>query len=299
MDTHTVVSADGTRLAVQEHGEQAASRPTRPTVVLVHGYPDRHDVWDQVVEALPADDFHVVSYDVRGAGSSDVPASAAGYRTDRLVEDLLAVVEAVRPDGAAVHLVGHDWGSVQLWEAVLAAESDPRLAGRVASFVSVSGPALDHVTDVLTHPRGRARRVLRQVLASWYVYAFHVPLLPEWLWRRWHGPLGRAVARREGLPTGHWGPGLGADAAHGLQLYRANLWPRLRGTRAAGQRRTAVPVLVVHPERDAFLTDVLLEGLELRCSDLRIERLRAGHWVVATQPDRIAALVREHVLTHA
>src|SRR6476469_8100867 len=122
-------SADGTTLAVYESGTEDG-----PVVVAVHGYPDDHTVWDGVVAAL-ADTFRVVTYDVRGAGASDVPASRAGYRMPHLVDDLFAVLDHV---GEPVHLLGHDWGSIQCWPAL----TDPRARGRISGFTSISGPSL-------------------------------------------------------------------------------------------------------------------------------------------------------------
>src|SRR5205085_632647 len=98
--------------------------------------------WLPVVERL-AGVFHCVAYDVRGAGGSGVPAAKEGYRVTHLVSDLVAVVDSASPT-RPVHLVAHDWGSVQTWEAVLLAGSDPRLRGRVASYTTISGPALAH-----------------------------------------------------------------------------------------------------------------------------------------------------------
>src|SRR6476660_3088881 len=92
-------------LVVREH---SPAGPGRPTVVLVHGYPDQQDTWDRLVARLPLDAWHVVTYDVRGAGSSDAPRRTADYRTERLVDDLVAVLDAVLPDGERAHLVGHD-----------------------------------------------------------------------------------------------------------------------------------------------------------------------------------------------
>ena len=287
----TVVSGE-VRLSVREHSPAGDGRPT---VVLVHGYPDRQDTWDPLVARLPLDRWHVVTYDVRGAGGSTAPRDRAGYRTARLVDDLVAVLDRVIAPGAAAHLVGHDWGSVQLWEAVLAEPTDPRLTGRVASFTSISGPALEQVGRLVRSPRGREGRLARQLLHSWYVGFFQVPVVPDVLWRRAHRLIGAATARAEGLPRDHWGPGLGEDAAHGLELYRAN-GPRPRPETAARRpRTTGLPVLVVHPERDRFLTDVTLEGLERWCRDLRVERVDAGHWAIVTHADEVARLVVGHV----
>ena len=263
-------------------------------MVLVHGYPDRQDTWGTLLARLPLDRWHVVTYDVRGAGESDVPAGRAEYRTERLVDDLVAVLDAVRPDGERVHLLGHDWGSVQLWDAIATESTDPRLQGRIASFTSVSGPSLDHIGLLMRHPRNRERALLRQLLHSWYVDAFMVPLIPDVVARRspWFAS---RIAASEGLPQDHWGPGLPDDAAHGLELYRANV---LRRATHATPFRTDVPVLVIHPLGDRYLTPVILENLDQRCSDLRIERVDAKHWVHVTHPDLVAGLLTEHVESH-
>lgn len=89
--TSEVTSTDGLLLRVYESGQQGA-----PTVVCVHGYPDDHTVWDAVAVELAAR-YHVVSYDVRGAGESGKPRGRRAYRLDQLAVDLAAVVEAVSP----------------------------------------------------------------------------------------------------------------------------------------------------------------------------------------------------------
>jgi len=104
--SRTVAGLGGLSLAGQERGRAGA-----PTVILVHGYPDNHHLWDLVAEHLEAD-HHVVTYDVRGAGESGVPNGRSGYRMEALVADLVAVADAVSPD-RPVHLVAHDWGSIQ------------------------------------------------------------------------------------------------------------------------------------------------------------------------------------------
>ena len=69
-----VDSSDGVRIAVYEEGN-----PDGPTVVLVHGWPDSHVLWDGVAPLL-ADRFRIVRYDNRGVGRSSVPKSASEYR---------------------------------------------------------------------------------------------------------------------------------------------------------------------------------------------------------------------------
>ena len=170
--TERRIEGAGLELALTERGDAA-----RPAVVLVHGFPDTSAVWNPVAELL-ADDFHVVTYDVRGAGRSDVPGRRADYALSNLVDDLAAVIDAVSPD-APVHLVAHDWGSIQAWEAV----TTDRLAGRFASYTSISGPPIDHAALWARSHRslrsGGLRPALRQAVHSWYIAFFHLPVLPE------------------------------------------------------------------------------------------------------------------------
>lgn len=219
------VRTGGVELCVAELGE-----PGQPTVVLVHGYPDSKEVWAQVAARL-ADRFHVVLYDVRGHGRSTAPRPLrGGFTLEKLTDDFLAVADAVSPD-RPVHLVGHDWGSVQSWEFATVARTE----GRIASFTSMSGPSLDHfghwINTRLRRPTPRrVSQLLGQGAKSWYVYALHTPVLPELAWR---GPLGkvwpRLLERFERVPAdGYPTSSLPTDAAHGAWLYRDNVRARLR-----------------------------------------------------------------------
>lgn len=290
--TRRRVRSTGLSLAVTEYVADEDVTPSAH-VILVHGFPDSSVLWVPLAERLAGAGLHVVTYDVRGAGASDTPARTADYRIELLVDDLVSVMTATVPADEPVHLVGHDWGSVQLWEAVLDEADDPRLRGRIASFTSVSGPALEHMGHLLRHPRGRSVALLRQLAHSWYVAAFHVPVLPELLWRTAHRPIGFLTALRDGgSGQASWGDDLGRDGAHGVNLYRANVGRRSR----APLRHTDVPVLVVAPRRDPFLTAVVLEDLDRVCSDVRVERPDTGHWLPRADPDLLADLVLDQVV---
>ncbi|MDR9778692.1 alpha/beta fold hydrolase, partial [Rhizobium hidalgonense] len=67
-----------------------------PPIVLVHGYPDSHTVWESIATQL-ADQFYVIAYDVRGAGKSSVPTGLNAYKIAVLAHDLQAVVNTLLP----------------------------------------------------------------------------------------------------------------------------------------------------------------------------------------------------------
>lgn len=281
------VRGDGLDLAVWERGDSAAS-----TVVLVHGYPDTHQVWDGVAADL-AKDFHVVAYDVRGAGESDTPPDREGYDLDHLMADLSAVIEAVSPD-AAVHLVGHDWGSIQGWEAITGGIH----AARIVSYTSQSGPSLDHVAAWV---RNRAkldwsglRPLLRQGARSWYTAFFQIPRVPELGWNTFvPRSFGRYLHGVEGVPDDvEPAPTLARDGANGVNLYRQNMGGRIGNRRV---RTTDVPVLLIVATKDRFVTPALLDDTGDHASSLRRVDVAAGHWFPVAEPVRFAALVRDHI----
>ncbi|MEU7476342.1 SDR family oxidoreductase [Lentzea sp. NPDC042327] len=262
-------------LAVQVRGTSG------PVVVLVHGYPDTHAVWDRVA-ALLEGDFRVVTYDVRGAGGSTAPSTEDGYRLEHLARDLFAVVDAVSPD-EPVHLVGHDWGSIQSWEAV----TTP--GARIATFTSISGPCLDHLGHWSRKRLSLAH--VKQFLRSWYVAAFQLPVVAPAFWRlylarRWGGVL----QRLEGVDA-RPARTIASDAVNGISLYRANIRQVMRSPR---QRVASMPVQVVQPTRDRYIRTEPLD-LERWVPSLRRRRIAAGHWAPLSHPEPVARMIREFI----
>ncbi|MGQ4484768.1 SDR family oxidoreductase [Streptomyces sp. SAS_281] len=282
------VATGGIELCVVELGH-----PERPTIVLVHGYPDSKEVWTQVAARL-ADEWHVVLYDVRGHGGSTAPKPLrGGFTLEKLTDDFLAVADAVSPD-RPVHVVGHDWGSVQSWEFATVSRTE----GRIASFTSMSGPSLDHFGHWIKRrvhrptPR-RVNQLLGQGAKSWYVYMLHTPALPELAWR---GPLGKRwpgiLERLEKVPPGDYPtPSLPNDAAHGAWLYRDNVRSRLRRPRTDAYAH--VPVQLITPTGDVFLSEQLYDDLESWVPQLTRRSLPAKHWVPRTRPDQLASWIGE------
>lgn len=254
----SVVSDDGTRLAVRERGNAAG-----PTVVCVHGFPDSSVLWEGVAGELAAD-FRVITFDMRGAGKSDRPKTIKAYRLERLAEDLKAV--GVKED---VHIIAHDWGSVAVWHALANGL-------RAASFTSISGPDLGRARQWM-----KAHRIHRQSLKSSYLLFFQIPGAAELVSRI--GLLRLAVDRIDPSHRGH--PVSHEDVKHGLKLYRANVFSR--GS-AAGP--TTTPVQVIAPTRDRFV------GVEMQTiAEGPLHKVDEGHWVPLTNPRYVADRARAFI----
>ncbi|OHV06017.1 SDR family oxidoreductase [Mycobacterium talmoniae] len=285
-----VTASDGVTLAVHRYTEIDAARPT---ILAIHGYPDNHHVWDGVAECLGGR-YNFVAYDVRGAGESSAPAGRSGYRFGQLVDDLGAVIAHLGVD--TVHLLGHDWGSIQGWAAV----TDPALMPKVGSYTSISGPHLDYGGAFLRSPR-RPRGVVdvaKQVLASGYIWLFLTPRLPEALFGSGLGGkvvdalerIGRSSTRTQHRSV----PRSRGDYRNGLNLYRANM-PAPLLSPATPLPSTTVAVQVLAPRRDIFVTPALQRFTGSIPSGGRVVSIEGGHWVVTARPDVIARLTAEWV----
>jgi NAD(P)-dependent dehydrogenase (short-subunit alcohol dehydrogenase family) len=197
----------------------------------------------------------------------------------------------VSPD-QPVHLVAHDWGSIQAWEAV----TEPRIQPLLASYTSISGPCLDHVghwmRDKLKQNSPRAwAQVAGQLLSSWYVALFHLPLLPELTWRLGLDRAWPQLLRKvEGLRNVPVSSSQRADGVHGVKLSRANF---IRSLFRPRQRHTQVQVQLIVPTRDRFVRPQLFEQLALWAPKLWRREVNAGHWQLLAEPQQLAAWLRE------
>lgn len=281
-----VVSDDGTRLAVYEEG-----RPDGPTVILVHGWPDSHVLWDGVVPLL-ADRFRVIRYDNRGAAASSSPDKWTSYTMAHFADDFAAVAEALSP-GRPVHVLAHDWGSSGMWEYV----TRPEAADRVASFTSVSGPLADHlsryVRDGLKKPY--RPKLFGQALSQGahlsYMGVFSIPVLAPAIARTSAKRLQRMISR--GVPGGqvHHGETFASDAANGMKIYRANFFHSLRDLRA--DRYARVPVQVIVNTEDPYVRPYLYDDIGRWAPRLWRRDIRAGHWSPMSHPQVLATAVTE------
>jgi NAD(P)-dependent dehydrogenase (short-subunit alcohol dehydrogenase family)/pimeloyl-ACP methyl ester carboxylesterase len=278
-------------LAVLEAGDSR-----RPTLVFIHGYPDTKELWDEVLARLGRR-YHLVAYDVRGAGESSRPRGAAAYDLARLGDDLEAVIAAVSPH-RRVHLVGHDWGAIQGWEFITL----ERFRARLASLTAIAGPPLDQVAargrELLRRPTpGRLGALARRLRRSWYVLALCTPGLPTLTWRwllagsRWAWLLRHVerVGGGAGQPTAT----LAADGIHGSKLYRRNIPRRMLKPRAGAVAQA--PVQLVIPTRDHFISPSYYESVDRLAPVLRRRLVGATHWVPRTEPDLIARWIVQFV----
>ena len=285
-----IALSTGVTLAVQMAGPRDAD-----PIIFLHGFPESHRTWRHQVTDLSRDHF-CIALDQRGFAASDKPRGVKAYRTERIVEDLIALADALGI--GRFTLVGHDWGGAASWLAAL------RHPDRVARLVIVNAPhPLIFQVSLIDDPEQRA--------ASQYIRAFRNPLMEmgvnamglERFFEKSFGAhvdLALIPAQEKAAYLRDWG-WKGALTAM-FNWYRAsNIKVPKTGKRAmkplwthAPFPKLKMPVLVVWGMKDKALLPVQLEGLDDLIADLTLVRVEdAGHFVPWDKPDAVTGAIRD------
>jgi pimeloyl-ACP methyl ester carboxylesterase len=272
----TIQAPDGPlALHVQEAG-------SGPPLLLLHGWPQHARIWHKLVPLL-APDFRLVMPDLRGFGSSAVPAG--GYNPARFAEDAIALLDALGIERAGV--IGHDWGGFTSYLLGL------RYPHRISGIVVCNSP----------HPW--ATPDLRAVLELWRLWYVLVVASPAGA---------RIVASRRFIP---WLVRLGGrrpvfDDTE-AERYAAPLRepPRARASqllyrhylkaafevfvkRAHSGSRLTVPARAVFGADDFYIAVSNTLGGERHADDWSVRLLEGcGHWTPEERPEAVAEAARE------
>ncbi len=159
---------------IKLHVVMAGPKDGQP-VFLLHGFPEFWYGWRKQIEPLAKAGYRVIVPDQRGYNLSDKPKGVKAYSLDKLVADILGLIDAL--GYKKVNLIGHDWGAVVAW--AFAIWHPERL--RKLGILNVPHPAV--MMNFLR--RGDPEQLRR----SWYVFAFQIPWLPEAIMRsdNWRG----------------------------------------------------------------------------------------------------------------
>ncbi len=153
---HQYIVTNGIRLHYVTQGEG-------PLIVLLHGFPEFWYSWRFQIPFLAEHGYTVVAPDLRGYNETDKPRK--GYDIPTLLRDIEGLVKGLGQQKATI--VGHDWGGVLAWA------------------FAMNYPEMTQCLIVLNapHPAAMMRemRTLKQLRKSWYVFAFQIPWLPEYM----------------------------------------------------------------------------------------------------------------------
>ena len=245
------------------------------TVVMIHGWPDTHRLWDNTVDALK-DRYRCVRFTLpgfdrdKGARATSLADMAALFST---------IVDAASPNDA-VTLLLHDWGCIFGYEY---AAMHPE---RVARIVGV---------DIGDHNSSAFHRSLDSK-AKRMIFGYQVWLALAWKLGSVSAALGTAMtrwmARAMKCPTAPDHVGWFMNYPYAMQ------WFGLKGGFRGAKRVDsgvclACPLLFIYGKRKPFMFHSKKWADEIAARPhSAVQGLPTGHWVMVQEPQAFNGAVR-------
>ncbi|MEO0399730.1 MAG: alpha/beta hydrolase [Pseudomonadota bacterium] len=283
----------------------------KPTIVLVHGWPELAYSWKNQIGPLVDAGFHVLAPNLRGFGASDAPKDIADYSVRAVTDDLVGLLDAHGLEKAI--FCGHDWGGAIVWP--MAVLNPARVAGVIGVSTPHRAPPPIPPLDILA----------RRFTDRHYMVAFQEPGEAEKRFTGQEENLFRMLFRKP-VPREAWPklvPGVYDMFANlerfedkgesnrilsdddlavyveayktsgfhgGVNLYR-NINANYEMMKTIDQTVRA-PALWIGAELDLFLPPEGAANMEALVPDLERHVLKdCGHWVTWEQPDALNALM--------
>lgn len=257
-----------------------------PLMLMLHGFPEFWYSWRHQIPEF-AKDYKVVALDLRGYNDSEKPKNPESYGMKELVKDVEEVIKGLGYQSCV--LVGHDWGGAIAWSF---AYDRPEMVDRL-------------IVMNLPHPAKfmEGLRTPQQLLRSWYIFFFQLPLLPE-LFLQWNDYQAIASAfidmaiDKTAFSKADLEAYKDAAAKRGalsamLNYYR-NIFQGLFDKNQQEWGILEVPTLMIWGENDTALGKELTYGTELYVKDLQTKYIpNCSHWVQQEQPQLVNQYMRE------
>jgi len=248
-------------------------------VVLLHGFPETAQCWDQVRVQLNASGFRTFAPNQRGYSLDARPEGRQAYRMQELLQDLDLLIDQINQP---VHLVGHDWGAIVAWEYAM------HYPKKLKNLVVLSVP----------HPGAFLRALLAsdQLFKSYYIGLFQLPKLPELLFEKFP-KIGLGLLKNSGMTKQQLEIFKTEMLEQGRLSYSLN-WYRALPFNARFQRfdPVTIPTLFIGGTQDVAISDA---GVKLNQryvqAPYRKVMLEANHWLPVQQAAVVSQLILEQI----
>ena len=273
---------NGVRLHYVRQGEG-------PLALLLHGFPEFWYSWRHQLPFL-AESHLAVAPDLRGYNTSDKPRGVSAYYMEELMGDVRELIRHFGSEKAVI--ISHDWGGVIAWNL---AAFYPEVVDRLV-VMNAPHPVV-YLRELRRNPRQRR--------ASWYVFMFQIPGLPEWYVRRNDFQMldkafsGWAI-RKEAFSTEDLRKFKEAMNQPGCLTAAINYYRGLFRDPSGIRRlrefpKISVPTQIIWADRDRALTNELTHDLEPYFTvepEIRYVP-RCSHWVQQEQPEIVNRFLEE------
>jgi pimeloyl-ACP methyl ester carboxylesterase len=255
----------------------------RGDLLLLHGFPETSIMYEPLIEAASRAGFRVVAPDQRGYSPGARPPGRSAYTGRLLVEDALAIADAVGFE--QFHLVGHDWGAGIGWQIAFDAPT------RLQSYAALSIPHIAAFGAALAEDPEQQSR-------SAYMAFFWLPWLPEQTFAVNDFATLRALYGEH--PARELDEYLAVFSEPGAITGALN-WYRAGADGGIGTTgNVTTPILFIWGNQDPAVGRTAVEGQQQYIDGpLEEIELDTGHWLMATEPAKVIEAVMTHIIRYS
>jgi pimeloyl-ACP methyl ester carboxylesterase len=272
---YTTVKANGLSFNVATAGEGER------LALCLHGFPESSYAYRHQLPLMAKLGYRAWAPDLRGYGKSSRPSGIDAYSMDKLEADVAGLIDA---SGAKhVTLIGHDWGGAIAW-----------------SFASHAVRPLERLVIMnCAHPMcmRQGLRTPKQLLRSWYMFAFQIPWLPEKILGAFGAEGVRRLVRATAVDRKRFPEevlrvyqrnALEHEALTAMLNYYRAIPRSARDPRQRDLPVIETPTLLIWGECDAALRKELTFGTDRYVRDLTLRYLPGvSHWVQQEAPETV------------
>ncbi|MEO3706951.1 alpha/beta fold hydrolase [Trichormus azollae] len=275
--THTYITTNRIKLHYVTQGEGIL-------MLMLHGFPEFWYSWRHQIPEF-AKNYQVVALDLRGYNDSDKPQTQSAYVMDEFVKDIEGVIQGLGYESCV--LVGHDWGGAIAWNFAYA---HPDM---VEKLIILNLPHPAKFSQGLSTPQ--------QLLRSYYIFLFQLPLLPELVLQACDYEAITKVIQgkafnKNAFTTADLKAYKEAAAKRGAITAMLNYYRNIFQQRLLNKNWSLldVPTLMIWGEEDTALGKELTYGTQDYVRNLQIKFIpNSGHWVQQEQPEVVTEYMRE------
>ncbi len=272
------LNVDGLNVFYREAGSN-----TRPTILLLHGFPSSSHMYRDLIPLL-ADQFHLVAPDLPGFGQTELRSAAEyTYSFDQLADVITRFTEILELDRFAVYVF--DYGAPVGFR--LAAANPEKITGIITqngnAYTEGLSEGWNPIRRFWQEPTEANRNALRQFLT-----------LDTTKWQYTFGVKNSAAISPDGYSLDHYY--LSRPGVHEIQLdlfldYASNLelYPRFQAYFKQHQPK----LLAVWGKNDPFFLPEGAEAFKRDIPSARVKFFETGHFALETHAQEIAQEIKD------
>ena len=255
-------------------------------MLMLHGFPEFWYSWRHQIEEFSGD-YHTVALDLRGYNDSDKPEPQQAYQMSEFIEDIKGVITGLGYRDCI--LVAHDWGGAIVWYFAYAySEMVEKLIVLNIFYLAKFAQGL---------------RTSEQLLKSWYIFAFQIPWLPEFLFQlndyqaikeAFSGMAVDKTAFSQADLNAYRDAAAKPGALTAMVNYYRGIFSSLFQNEFQEWQILDIPTLTIWGEEDTALGKELTYGTEAYVKDWQIKYIpHCSHWVQQEQPALVNSYLRQ------